>query len=223
MNDCLREISNQDFTAKDFRTWAGTVLACVALGECAAFDSESQAKKNVVRAIESVAERLGNTPSVPQMLCASRGAGELPEWRNEKHSENEQAMQTCALGACSTARGSHANPPSPTKTSQVALHRTAALPRPRLLLAKTEGYDEDRNGLERFHRRRARKIATHNLQSGFWRDALWCLERSILQLRTALIRQGGVAFSGKSRHRRNKFSSLQNRARTGPICFMGRK
>ncbi len=64
VNDYLREISSQDFTAKDFRTWAGTVLACVALREFEAFDSDTQAKKNVVRAIESVAARLGNTPSV---------------------------------------------------------------------------------------------------------------------------------------------------------------
>jgi DNA topoisomerase I len=64
VNDYLREISGQDFTAKDFRTWAGTVLACAALQDCDAFESESQAKKNVVRAIQSVAEQLGNTPSV---------------------------------------------------------------------------------------------------------------------------------------------------------------
>jgi DNA topoisomerase-1 len=64
VNDYLREISDQDFTAKDFRTWAGTVLACVSLQECEAFESESQAKKNVVRTIESVAEQLGNTPAV---------------------------------------------------------------------------------------------------------------------------------------------------------------
>ncbi len=54
----------QDFTAKDFRTWAGTVLATIALQEFEAFDSQVQAKKNIVRAIESVARRLGNTPSV---------------------------------------------------------------------------------------------------------------------------------------------------------------
>lgn len=64
VNDYLREISGQDFTAKDFRTWAGTVLACVALRELEAFESDSQGKKNVLRAIETVAERLGNTPSV---------------------------------------------------------------------------------------------------------------------------------------------------------------
>jgi DNA topoisomerase I len=64
VNEYLREISGHDFTAKDFRTWAGTVLASVALHECDAFETESQAKKNVVQAIQSVAERLGNTPSV---------------------------------------------------------------------------------------------------------------------------------------------------------------
>jgi DNA topoisomerase-1 len=64
VNEYLREISGADFTAKDFRTWAGTVLAAMALQEFEAFDSQAQAKKNIVRAIERVAERLGNTPSV---------------------------------------------------------------------------------------------------------------------------------------------------------------
>ncbi|HEX6140463.1 MAG TPA: DNA topoisomerase IB [Candidatus Limnocylindria bacterium] len=64
VNDYLREISGEDFTAKDFRTWAGTVLAAWALKELEAFDSEAQAKRNVVRAVETVAERLGNTPAV---------------------------------------------------------------------------------------------------------------------------------------------------------------
>jgi DNA topoisomerase I len=64
VNDYLRQISGEDYTAKDFRTWSGTVLAAMALQEFEKFDSQAQAKKNVVRAIESVAERLGNTPSV---------------------------------------------------------------------------------------------------------------------------------------------------------------
>jgi DNA topoisomerase-1 len=64
VNDYLRDISGQDFTAKDFRTWAGTVLASIALQEFEKFDSEAQAKRNVVQAIERVAQRLGNTPSV---------------------------------------------------------------------------------------------------------------------------------------------------------------
>jgi DNA topoisomerase-1 len=64
VNEYLRTITGEDFTAKDFRTWAGTVLATIALQEFEAFDSQVQAKKNIVRAIESVARRLGNTPSV---------------------------------------------------------------------------------------------------------------------------------------------------------------
>ena len=64
MNDYLREVSEQDFTAKDFRTWAGSVLAYTMLGKLEPFDSASQAKKNLVQMIKDVAERLGNTPSV---------------------------------------------------------------------------------------------------------------------------------------------------------------
>ncbi len=66
VNAYLREITGQDFTAKDFRTWAGTVLAARALQEFQSFDSQAQAKRNVVRAIESVAKRLGNTKAVCQ-------------------------------------------------------------------------------------------------------------------------------------------------------------
>jgi DNA topoisomerase-1 len=64
INEYLRQISGEDFTAKDFRTWAGTVLAAMALREFERFDSQTEAKKNIVRAIESVAERLGNTPAI---------------------------------------------------------------------------------------------------------------------------------------------------------------
>ena len=64
VNDYLREITSEQFTAKDFRTWAGSVLACTVLREFDAFTTETEAKRNVVRAIESVAARLGNTPSV---------------------------------------------------------------------------------------------------------------------------------------------------------------
>lgn len=64
VNEYLREITDQDFTAKDFRTWAGTVLATLTLQECEAFESETQAKKQIAQAITAVAERLGNTPSI---------------------------------------------------------------------------------------------------------------------------------------------------------------
>ena len=64
VNDYLREISRQDFTAKDFRTWAGTLLACTSLRGFEEFENEKQAKSNVVQTIKDVAGRLGNTPSV---------------------------------------------------------------------------------------------------------------------------------------------------------------
>ncbi len=64
VNEYLREITGSDFTAKDFRTWGGTVLAAMALQEFERFDTKTQAKKNLLRAIEAVAQRLGNTPSV---------------------------------------------------------------------------------------------------------------------------------------------------------------
>ena len=64
VNNYLREITGEDFTAKDFRTWAGTVLATLALQEYQAFGSATEARRNIVRAIENVAARLGNTPAV---------------------------------------------------------------------------------------------------------------------------------------------------------------
>ena len=64
VNAYVREISGEDFTAKDFRTWAGTVLAAKALAGVRTFASQAEAKRNIVRAIESVAKRLGNTQAV---------------------------------------------------------------------------------------------------------------------------------------------------------------
>jgi DNA topoisomerase-1 len=64
VNDYLREISGEEITAKDFRTWHGTVLAAMALQEIEKFDNEAAAKKNIRRAIEQVAARLGNTPTI---------------------------------------------------------------------------------------------------------------------------------------------------------------
>jgi DNA topoisomerase-1 len=64
VNQYIREVAGEEFTAKDFRTWAGTVLAAMALQELEAFDSEAQAKRNIVKAVEVVAEKLGNTKAV---------------------------------------------------------------------------------------------------------------------------------------------------------------
>jgi DNA topoisomerase-1 len=64
VNAYLREITGTDFTAKDFRTWFGTVLAATALREVRHADSTAASKRNVVHAIEAVAGVLGNTPAV---------------------------------------------------------------------------------------------------------------------------------------------------------------
>ncbi|MET0531864.1 MAG: DNA topoisomerase IB [Microvirga sp.] len=64
VNAYLKEITGRDITAKDFRTWAGTVLATLALSEFEQFDSEAKAKKNIRTAIEEVSSRLGNTPTI---------------------------------------------------------------------------------------------------------------------------------------------------------------
>jgi DNA topoisomerase-1 len=64
VNEYLHQISGDHFTAKDFRTWAGTVLAAMLLREFEPYETQTQAKKNVIQAIKTVAERLGNTPTV---------------------------------------------------------------------------------------------------------------------------------------------------------------
>jgi DNA topoisomerase-1 len=64
VNAYLREITGSDITAKDFRTWAGTVMAAIALQEFEAVDTQAAARKNVRAAIERVAQRLGNTPTI---------------------------------------------------------------------------------------------------------------------------------------------------------------
>jgi DNA topoisomerase-1 len=64
VNEYVREIAGEDFTAKDFRTWAGTVLAAIALREFETVTQQRLIKRNIKRAIEAVAHLLGNTPTV---------------------------------------------------------------------------------------------------------------------------------------------------------------
>jgi DNA topoisomerase I len=64
VNAYLKEITGRDVTAKDFRTWAGTVMAALALQEFEAFDTKATQKKNLKEAIERVSSRLGNTPTI---------------------------------------------------------------------------------------------------------------------------------------------------------------
>ncbi len=64
VNDYLREAAGDEFTAKDFRTWAGTVLAAETLRACPACEAAVERKRNVVAAVEATARRLGNTVAV---------------------------------------------------------------------------------------------------------------------------------------------------------------
>ncbi len=64
VNAYIKEIAGEEFTAKDFRTWAGTVSASLALAEFDKFEDERGAQANIVAAVKHVAQRLGNTPAV---------------------------------------------------------------------------------------------------------------------------------------------------------------
>jgi DNA topoisomerase-1 len=98
VNEYLRAITDDDFTAKDFRTWAGTVLACTLLRQFEEFETQTQAKKNVVEAIKTVAERLGNTPSVcrkcyvhPQVIESYMSGGMVKAFESEVIKEVEKS------------------------------------------------------------------------------------------------------------------------------------
>ncbi len=64
VNKYLKELTAPEFSAKDFRTWGGTLLAALELAEIGCCDDEKVLKKNIVKAVKKVAKQLGNTPSV---------------------------------------------------------------------------------------------------------------------------------------------------------------
>jgi DNA topoisomerase-1 len=127
VNTYLREISAADITAKDFRTWAGTVLAALALREFATFDSAAMAKKNIRAAIEKVAVRLGNTPTIcrrcyihPALIDTYLEGSLLLDVKGQAESElryeiegltpEEAAVLVCLRAAIDTATRSAAVP-----------------------------------------------------------------------------------------------------------------
>jgi DNA topoisomerase I len=88
VNEYIKAAAGPEFSAKDFRTWGGTLLAAVELAEIGCCEDERQAKKNVAAAVKRVAERLGNTPSVcrscyihPKVLEAYERGRSLEEFR----------------------------------------------------------------------------------------------------------------------------------------------
>jgi DNA topoisomerase-1 len=86
VNEYIREISGGDFTAKDFRTWMGTVRCAVALSQMDEAATVTDRKRNVLEAVRDVARHLGNTAAVcrkcyvhPEVLAAYMDAGKLEQ------------------------------------------------------------------------------------------------------------------------------------------------
>ena len=71
LNDYVGEYLGEDFTAKDFRTWGGTLVAAVALAEHGPAETETEAKRVVAAVMRRVGERLGNTPAVARSSYVS--------------------------------------------------------------------------------------------------------------------------------------------------------
>jgi DNA topoisomerase-1 len=99
VNAYLKEIAGKDITAKDFRTWAGTVLTAIALSEMASFDSAAQAKRNLRTAIGKVAGRLGNTPTIcrkcyvhPEVVSSYMDGNLLLEIKSQVEGELRDAL-----------------------------------------------------------------------------------------------------------------------------------
>lgn len=99
VNEYLKEITGKEITAKDFRTWAGTVLAAMALTELESFDSAAQAKRNLRSAIEKVSARLGNTPTIcrkcyihPEVLNSYMDGNLVLELKSQAESELRSAV-----------------------------------------------------------------------------------------------------------------------------------
>ena len=122
VNEYLREITGQGFTAKDFRTWAGTVLAARALQEFERVDSQAMRKRNVVKAVEAVAKRLGNTKAVcrkcyihPQIIESYLDGSLIERLREEArrmlkplhHLHPEEAAVLVLLSRRLAAEGKH--------------------------------------------------------------------------------------------------------------------
>ncbi|MBE7366514.1 DNA topoisomerase IB [Ramlibacter sp. HM2] len=101
VNAYLREVTGTDITAKDFRTWAGTVMAALALQEFEAFDTQAAQKKNLKAAIERVSSRLGNTPTIcrkcyihPEVLNAYVEGNLLLEIKDQVEEELREDLAT---------------------------------------------------------------------------------------------------------------------------------
>ena len=112
VNEYLKKISGAEFTAKDLRTWCGSVAALEAFTEAGPFQSEHQAKRKIVEALDKVSERLGNTRTVCKKyyvhpcIIDLYEKGELEKWLSKKGESKtelsaEEEILTCILKSLS--------------------------------------------------------------------------------------------------------------------------
>jgi DNA topoisomerase I len=95
VNEYLRAITGEDFSAKDFRTWAGTVLTAIGLNAQEKFENQKQAKANIKTAISAVAKILGNTPAICRKCYVHPAV--LETYLDQKSIDGLKAMAEDAL------------------------------------------------------------------------------------------------------------------------------
>lgn len=112
VNAYLREITGREITAKDFRTWAGTVLMACFLSASGQFESESKAKRAISAAVKQVAAALGNTTAVcrksyihPAVTAAYLGSGLVLETRRMSGPGDTTCLSAEEAGVLSLLRG----------------------------------------------------------------------------------------------------------------------
>ncbi len=104
VNDYIREVSGDEFSAKDFRTWVGTVTCAMLLAQAEAAEAQTERKSRVTAVIKDVAQRLGNTPAVcrkcyvhPDVLEAYMESGTLDFNRKARHTQGLLAEELFVL------------------------------------------------------------------------------------------------------------------------------
>jgi DNA topoisomerase-1 len=101
LNSYIKQATSPEFSAKDFRTWGATLLAATALADLGKAETEREIKSNILRAVKSVAEQLGNTPTVcrgsyihPTVLKAYESGITIDEFRSRKTRRRIQRVET---------------------------------------------------------------------------------------------------------------------------------
>jgi DNA topoisomerase-1 len=124
VNAYLREITGQEFSAKDFRTWTASVLAMLALRDCGPASNAAQEKQNITRAVEEVARSLGNTAAISRKSYIHPHAF-------QHHSRGSLAS---FLDGCQGAAGDGPAGLAPEEAAALALLRAGGLDEPSRLV-----------------------------------------------------------------------------------------